>query len=98
MIALTFTGIIAEDARLYEGSDGRPSLAFTVKVRQPRKAADGTNTTEFTFIRCTKTGASKADRFFLKGQKVWIRGGINVEHHAASPDDLLCPVWQFELL
>lgn len=98
MIALTFTGIIAEDARLFEGSDGRPSLAFTVKVRQPRKAADDKAATEFTFIRCTKTGASKADRFFLKGQKVWIRGGINVEHHAASPDDLLCPVWQFELL
>ncbi len=98
MIALTFTGIIAENAHLYEAADGRPSLAFTVKVRQSRKLPDGTNTTEFTSIRCTKTGASKSDRFFLKGQKIWIRGGINVEHHAASPDDLLCPVWQFELL
>lgn len=97
MIALEFTGVLADNAHTTQ-ENGKIILTFPVIVTRHIKQSDGTTRTMHTHILCRKTGAFAVDARFRKGQAIFIRGDISIQSTPQGQPQLCCNAWQFELL
>lgn len=97
MIALEFTGKIAENAVVKRVGE-MMRLVFQVTVIRFVKQSDGTMRPKYTTVCCTKNGTCAADAHFRKGQQIFVRGDVRIEKDDAGEPQLHCHVWQFELL
>lgn len=100
MIELVFTGILKEDSMLVE-REGKQELCFDVDVQRYKKQADGRILNYHITIHCVKHGTCTADKRFVKGQKIYIRGDISprvISERGEMKAEIWSNVWQFELM
>ena len=99
MIALEFIGTITEDAKVCISADNKKEIMFPVDVK---RGIDKNGLDKSMVIYCKKKGECSSDKRLVSGQKIFIRGDVNVAMRkvctGVSRAAVECTIWQFELL
>lgn len=99
MIALEFIGTITEDANVSISADNKKEMMFPVDVK---RGIDKNGLDKSLVIYCKKKGECSLDKRLVRGQKIFIRGDVNVAMRkvctGVSRAAVECTIWQLELL
>lgn len=99
MIALEFIGTITDDAKVGISADNKKEIMFPVDVK---RGIDKNGLDKSMVIYCKKKGECSSDKRLVRGQKIFIRGDVNVTMRkvctGVSRAAVECTIWQFELL
>ena len=98
MIALEFIGTITDDAKVGISADNKKEMMFPVDVK---RGIDKNGLDKSLVIYCKK-GECSLDKRLVRGQKIFIRGDVNVAMRkvctGVSRAAVECTIWQLELL
>ena len=99
MIALEFIGTITEDAKDGLSADNKKEITFPVDVK---RGIDKNGLDKSLVIYCKKKGECSSDKRLVRGQKIFVRGDVNVAMMKVCTGvcraAVECTIWKFELL